>query len=215
MLSELSLELARGETLCILGPGGSGKSTLLSALEAIVTGEDPNSRPGPALWWRGGEQTTVRSCARLGQHGSFAHGRVGDLLGCLSDGERDWMPPGEAEREIMRAHLDIPLDEAPDPIRRYVNILLAANSPTPLLLLDEPLFTVSEPWAAAITLQLRRLAANRRTMVIVTHYIPLARELADRVMLMIDGRVIESAPREDFFCRAEHPRTHQYLKWGG
>jgi ABC-type dipeptide/oligopeptide/nickel transport system ATPase component len=52
-------------------------------------------------------------------------------------------------------------------------------------------------------------------MVAVTHYLPLARTMADRVALMVDGRMIESAPTQEFFEAPRHPRTRQFIQWGG
>jgi ABC-type phosphate transport system ATPase subunit len=49
----------------------------------------------------------------------------------------------------------------------------------------------------------------------VTHYLPLARSMADRVGLMIDGRMIEIASTQDFFERPQLARTRQYIEWGG
>jgi ABC-type polar amino acid transport system ATPase subunit len=77
------------------------------------------------------------------------------------------------------------------------------------------MFSLEGAWAEAVRAGLRRLASGGRTLVLVTHYLPLAREISDRVTLVVDGKVIESAPTEDFFCRARHTRTRQFIEWGG
>jgi polar amino acid transport system ATP-binding protein len=213
VLTQLDLEVHEGEVLCLLGPGGSGKSTILRLLEDLVG--RPDGDPTNQLWWRGSGHASCDACARLRQHGDFSRERVGELLiGSGSTLVDEWMPPGPDERAALMAMLDWPLRDTPDPLRRFFSFMMVASSSAPLLLFDEPLFALEGNWRQAVRGHLRRLADAGRTMVLVTHYLPLARELADRVMLVVDGRVIESGPTEDFFARARHPRTRQFIEWG-
>ena len=218
VIPTLSLELAAGETLCLVGPGGSGKSTTLRVLEQLVcasAGSTPSEAP-EGLWWRGECTSTFTRCTRLRQHGEFRRTPTGELLVDAGLVKReDWMPEGESERALIRAVYDLPIGEAPELLRRYISFVLVAYSDEPLLLFDEPRFGLSGPWARAVWAKLEGLAAGDQTMVIVTHYLPLARAVADQVMLIIDGRVIEAGGAEEFFERAKHPRTRQYLTWGG
>lgn len=215
VLPELSLELTRGEVLCVVGPGRSGKSTLLRVIETMVQGVEA-ARAEP--WWVGEHAHTITSCARLRQHGEFHQQPVAELLaplGLLDDTAR-WLPSFAGASEAVSALLHLPLSEIPDPLRRFLSFALVAHSDAPLLLLDEPLFALPSRWAEAVHARLMELAQDKdKTMIIVTHYLPLARTVADRVMLVIDGVEIESAPCEDFFNRAQHPRTRQYIEWGG
>ena len=155
-------------------------------------------------------------CQRLRQHGEFRRETLRELLstGALADPEA-WLPGGCKEQAALAAVLDMPLGETPDPLRRFASFALVAHDPAPLLLFDEPLFALDGAWAQAVWDHLEGLHRDRRSMIIVTHYLPLARALADRVMLIVDGRVIETATREDFFERPKHPRTRQYIQWGG
>jgi ABC-type arginine transport system ATPase subunit len=220
VLRDLCVEVPQGETLCIVGPGGSGKSTLLRVLEALSLGVMPVMPDPTGLRWRVATPFKVDACARLRQHGDFTPLPISLLLANAGihanrDNDETWMPAGEPERARLRAFYDIPLNEAPEPIRRFVSFTLVANSSAPLLLIDEPRFGLDGPWAQRVTATLRRLADQRRTMVIVTHHLPLARAIADQVMLLVDGHLLESAATEDFFCRSEHPRTRQYVQSGG
>ena len=211
VLTQLHLDVREGEVLCLVGPGGSGKSTILRTIEDLVGGRDDS---GSQLWWRGSGSSRFDSCARLRQHGEFRREPIAALLtgpGLEPDG---WLPPGPDERAAIMAVLDRPLADAPDHLRRFLSFVMVASSAAPLLLFDEPEFALRGAWAQAVRSGLRRLADGGRTMIIVTHYLPLARELADRVTLLVDGHVIESAPTEDFFCRARHARTRQYIEWG-
>ena len=214
VLAGFDLRLERGEVLCIVGPGRSGKSTLLRAIEAMVEGRGA-AAANP--WWVGSQTVTIDACARLRQHGQFHCERVRDLLegaGLLEQRSR-WQPPGADADAAVDAVLDAQLSESPDPVRRFLSFVLVAYSDAPLLLFDEPLFALSGAWADAVRTRLTQLASERRSMIIVTHYLPLARAVADRVMLVIDGVEIESAATETFFTRARHPRTRQYIEWGG
>ena len=218
VIPTLSLELAVGETLCLVGPGGSGKSTTLRVLEQLVcssAGVTPSEGP-KGLWWRGECTSSFTRCTRLRQHGEFRRTSSGELLedaGLVSC--EDWMPEGDNERALIRAVYDLPIGEAPELLRRYISFALVAYSDESLLLFDEPSFGLRGPWARAVRAKLELLAEGDQTMVIVTHYLPLARAVADQVILVIDGRVIEAGSAEEFFERAKHPRTRQYLTWGG
>ena len=214
LMSALELNLAIGESLVLVGPGGSGKSTTLRVIEQIVRGVDASAIEG--LWWRGSASAGVDSCARMRQHGEFRREPVAELLAerGLIEREDQWMPPGEPERAQLRAIYDQPLGETPEPLRRFLSFALVAQDDAPLLLFDEPCFGLRGAWFDTVLARLRVLKQRRQTMVVVTHYLPLARAVADHVMLIVDGEIIESARVTDFFEHARHPRTRQYLQWG-
>jgi ABC-type multidrug transport system ATPase subunit len=214
VLPRLHFDVAQGEVSCLVGPGGSGKSTLLRTIEQLVAARLSDSEPRP--WWCGSGQAGVPSCTRLRQHGEFRRESFDGLLAGLDRADLEiWMPPGPAERTALHAVRGSPFERVPDSIRRFLSFVLVATSGSPLLLLDEPLFGLDGAWAEVVRAGLRRLADGSRTLVLVTHHLPLAREMADRVTLMVDGEVVESAPTEEFFTRARQPRTRQFIEWGG
>lgn len=223
VLDRLHFEVAHGEVACLVGPGGSGKSTLLRAIEALCRPPLPTQMASAdagdldaKLWWRGQGHATTTSCVRLRQHGEFRSEPVGELLYAPGMAEPEsWMPQGRAERLAVQQVLGLPLAAVPDPMRRFLSFVLVACSDATLLLLDEPMFSLEGAWAQVVRAGLSRLADGSRTLVLVTHYLPLARELSDHVTLIVDGQVIESAPTEDFFFHARHVRTRQFIEWGG
>ena len=213
VIEALDLELSPGELLMIVGPGGSGKSTLLAALEAVV-----NREPAPAgPWWEGELEVEFDRATRASQRGRRDTEPVAELFAALGvePGPSAWCWPSRAD---LAAELDgvltTPLAEVPDRLRRLISFLLSASARGDLLLLDEPDFGQHGPWLDHVHEVVAKLRADQRSIVAVTHYLPLARSMGDRVGLMIDGQMIEIAPTEDFFERPTQPRTRQYIQWG-
>jgi len=213
LMPELDLRLVHGETLAIVGPGGSGKSTTLRVIEEVVRGRSPSGDEAP--WWRGTAASGVADCLRMRQHGDRHGETIRELLSARGLARReDWMPRGESERSLLHAVFELSLADAPETLRRFVSFALVAYAPSPLLLFDEPCFGLRGAWLDTVRARLLALAERGQTMVLVTHHLPLARALADHVMLIVDGQIIESARTADFFERAQHPRTRQFLRWG-
>jgi len=239
VLPKFCLHVDPGEVLCIVGPGGSGKSTIVRVFERLLAGAAVEVGT-ENLQWRGESTVGVRSCACLRQQGvSPAIGPVpgvgvgpvpgvgvgpipgvgvgpvpgvGPAAAVLPESKLD--PRQSAELEQLYATANASMADTPKALRHFNNFMRVANAPAELLLFDEPLFSLPQRWAKEVTSRLRTLAESGRTMVVVTHYLPLARMVADRVALLVDGELIESAPTEDFFSRARHLRTRQYLEWG-
>ena len=221
MLAGLSLEIHQSETLALVGPGGSGKSTLLQGLDHMITTLDtgnPIPSNAPKLWTSGHSHFEVRSCTRLTQHGDHSTELLSTRLhaaGVDVRADDHWLPDDANARRAFYAALAHPMFAAPDPIRRYASFLLTLNSAAELLLFDEPAFALPEPWSSTVSDLLGRLHHQRRaSVVLITHYLPLARQVADRVALLVDGELIEVAPAEEFFARPRHPRTRQFIEWG-
>jgi ABC-type glutathione transport system ATPase component len=219
VIEALDLTLESGELLMIVGPGGSGKSTLLAALDGLINNGPllSTSRLSAGPWWEGELEVGFRRAARAVQHGRHDPERVRVLFEALGvePGPSAWCWPSEPElaRELDAA-LDRPLAELPDGLRRLASFLLTASTGAELLLLDEPDFGQRGAWLDHVHAVIAKLRAEQRSIVAVTHYLPLARSMGDRVGLMVDGRMIEIAPTRDFFERPQQPRTQQFIQWG-
>ena len=201
--------------MVIVGPGGSGKSTLLAAIEGLVNGRTVEIGP----WWEGELEVGFGVAARSAQTGRADAATARSLFApeLFADPEaRPWFwpsdPPLAAE---LSASLDVPFAARPDARRRLLSFLLTASLGSDLLLFDEPDFGQQGPWLAHVHAVFAKLREAQRSMVAVTHYLPLARSMADRVALMIDGRMIEIAQTRDFFEAPKQARTQQFIKWGG
>jgi ABC-type multidrug transport system ATPase subunit len=227
VLHGVTFELPAGRVTGVMGPGSSGKTTLLRALGG---GDDA---PG---FWRSGEiEPRSHHCAVLGQKPAGGERSLAEAV-CL---ERRQRPPcwvGGRCREALaaaavRRRLDElwngspaaaalepvlfePVAELPVPLRRLATVTVALGSETPCLLLDEPTAGIeggeAEGWIATALRSLR----GRRTVVLVTHNLRLAREVADFVLLLVDGEIIEAAETDRFFHRPRHPRTRSFVRMG-
>jgi polar amino acid transport system ATP-binding protein len=95
--------------------------------------------------------------------------------------------------------------------QQRVAIARALAMEPPLMLFDEPTSALDPEMVGEVLLVMRNLAKDGMTMVCVTHEMGFAREVADRVIFMDEGRVLERATPESFFNRPQHPRAQQFL----
>jgi general L-amino acid transport system ATP-binding protein len=80
-----------------------------------------------------------------------------------------------------------------------------------ILLFDEPTSSLDPEMVQEVLAVMQELARDGMTMVVVTHEVRFARQVADRVVLMADGQVVEEAPPEQFFTNPQHERSKQFL----
>jgi ABC-type polar amino acid transport system ATPase subunit len=81
-----------------------------------------------------------------------------------------------------------------------------------ILLFDEPTSALDPEMVQEVLAVMQELAEAGMTMVVVTHEVRFARQVADRVVLMADGQVVEEAPPEQFFTNPQHERSKQFLR---
>ncbi|HET7009723.1 MAG TPA: ATP-binding cassette domain-containing protein [Anaerolineales bacterium] len=210
------LQVRRGEILGLVGPTGSGKSTLLRLLhllEAPTSGElefEGRRVVHPA------DLSIRRRITMVFQRPQLLRGTVLDNV-CYGGGLRG-LRDEEKAREIL-ASLDLEhLADAPafplsgGEIQR-VAVARSFALGCPVLLLDEPTANLDPAHVLLIEriiLELREKASV--TTVIVTHNLPQARRLADRVALLLEGRLVEVAETDAFFDRSQDPRTKAFLR---
>ena len=237
VLRSLTFELPADRISVILGPGGSGKTTLLRALFNRGGGL-------PDDFWHRGQLSLppVLPCI-LRQSLKPDDRSLCDLLvevkctpndcdylePCLEKrtglpwDTRDRKDCPRLLREIWHAVpeaadallpcLDEPLMDLPVSLARLAALtaLVAPPSP-PFLLLDEPeAGTEPETWSWMIQ-KLRQLRG--KTVILVTHNLQLARAVADYVMLLIDGEIVEAAEASAFFEQPMHPRAQHFVRMG-
>jgi polar amino acid transport system ATP-binding protein len=95
--------------------------------------------------------------------------------------------------------------------QQRVAIARALAMEPPLMLFDEPTSALDPEMVSEVLLVIRDLAHRGQTLVCVTHEMGFAREVADRILFMDEGQILERATPEEFFDRPQHPRTKQFL----
>jgi polar amino acid transport system ATP-binding protein len=231
VLKGVSLEVAPSEVVCILGPSGSGKSTFLRCvnhLEKIDAGR---------LWVDGslvgyrqeGDKLYEQRDAEIGR----ARAQIGmvfqsfNLFGHMTALGNVVEAPIHVRkvpkvaalaigRELLeRVGLGDKLDAYPSQLsggqQQRVAIARALAMRPKLMLFDEPTSALDPELVGDVLGVMRELALDGMTMLVVTHEMGFAREAADRVVMMDDGRIIEEGKPEELFERPSEARTRQFL----
>lgn len=220
-VDDVSTRVARGEVLVVIGPSGSGKSTFLRCLNGLEEFDEGSvSIDGVDL---ADPRTDINAYRRevgmVFQHFNlFPHMTVLENL-CLA--QRVVRKRGKAEREakaralLAKVGIGQKADEYPSRLsggqQQRVAIARALAMEPPLMLFDEPTSALDPEMVGEVLLVMRDLARDGMTMVVVTHEMGFAHDVADRVLFMDAGRVLERASPDDFFNRPQHPRARKFL----
>ncbi len=222
VLRGIDLTVAEHEVICLIGASGSGKSTLLrciNRLEAVsegtivVHGRPITGRNVDVNQMRRGIGIVFQS------FNLFPHMRVLDnvtlaprrVLGTRrQDAER------EARDLLARFGLDDRRDDYPDRLsggqQQRVAIVRALAMRPRLLLLDEVTSALDPELVAEVLNVIRELADEGMTMLIATHEMGFARDIADRVCFLDNGVILEQGPPARIFSEPSHERTRQFLQ---
>ena len=222
-LDSVDLEIARGATTVLLGPSGSGKSTLLrciNLLEKPDTGQiDLGSGPidvGGRISPRTVREIRSRSTMVFQQFNLFPHlTALGNVT--LAPVESLGRSRDEAEalgRELLaKVGLADKADSYPDRLsggqQQRVAIARALAMDPDFLLFDEPTSALDPELAAEVVAVLAALAQENRTLVVVTHSLAFARRVADRVVFLEGGKVLQDGSPEEFF-RSDDERLRRF-----
>ena len=222
-LDDVDLEIARGRTTVLLGPSGSGKSTLLrciNLLEKPDTGQiDLGSGPidvGGRISPRTVREIRSRSTMVFQQFNLFPHlTALGNVT--LAPVESLGRSRDEAEalgRELLaKVGLADKADSYPDRLsggqQQRVAIARALAMDPDFLLFDEPTSALDPELAAEVVAVLAALAQENRTLVVVTHSLAFARRVADRVVFLEGGKVLQDGSPEEFF-RSDDERLRRF-----
>jgi polar amino acid transport system ATP-binding protein len=222
VLRGIDLEVAQHEVVCLIGSSGSGKSTLLrcvNLLEPIDAGRIVVG--GDEITARGVDVNRIRR--RIGMvfqaYNLFPHMRVIDNV-ALAPRRVLGMSRADAERlatELLeRVGLADKARDYPDRLsggqQQRVAIVRALAMKPDLLLLDEITSALDPELVAEVLSLIRTLAGSGMTMLIATHEMGFAREIASRVGFLDAGRILELAPPAEMFSAPREPRTQQFLQ---
>jgi polar amino acid transport system ATP-binding protein len=220
-LADVSLAIGQGEVVVVCGPSGSGKSTLIrciNRLEKIHDGEIfVDAIP---IHLRSTDLTTLR--AEVGfvfqQFNLFPHMTVLQNITLAPEAVRRLSRP-QAEALAMELLGKVGLADKRDAYpgnlsggqQQRVAIARALAMRPKVMLFDEPTSALDPEMISEVLDVMRGLAVDGMTMVVVTHEMAFAREVADRVMFMDAGAVLECAPPEVFFTNPDHERAKAFL----
>jgi polar amino acid transport system ATP-binding protein len=222
VLRGIDLVVAEHEVVCLIGASGSGKSTLLrciNLLEPIDAGRVVVA--GEEITAEGVHLDRIRR--RIGivfqAFNLFPHMSVLDNV-TLAPRKALKTPPRQAEADatelLARFGLADKRDEVPDRLsggqQQRVAIVRALAMKPDLLLLDEVTSALDPELVAEVLNVIRELAASGMTMVIATHEMGFARDIADRVCFLDAGTIIEEGPPQQILSDPHEPRTRQFLQ---
>ncbi|SFH57965.1 amino acid ABC transporter ATP-binding protein [Modicisalibacter xianhensis] len=224
VMQDIDLEVAPGEVVVIIGASGSGKSTLIRCVNGleefqggriVVDGNEllPNGKSGKSL-------QTIRTEVGMvfQQFNLFPHLSVLDNVTLAPMKVRNWPRDKalETARKLLaRVGIEDQADKYPGQLsggqQQRVALARALAMGPRLMLFDEPTSALDPEMIGEVLDAMRELANEGMTMMIVTHEMGFAREVADRVIFVHGGRIVEQGPPEEVFDHPRHERTQSFL----
>ncbi len=220
-LDHCDLEVKKGEVVAIIGPSGSGKSTLLRSLNLL---EEPTAGE---IYFEGVELSSKkvdinRHRQKMGmvfQHFNlFPHKTVLENI-MMAPVTLKLKMPREAQAQALklleRVGLADKKDEYPNMLsggqKQRIAIVRALAMEPEVMLFDEPTSALDPEMVGEVLDVMRELARDGMTMIVVTHEMGFAREVADRVIFMADGSIVEEGTPREIFDTPKEERTQNFL----
>ena len=220
-LNDCNLEIKKGEVVAIIGPSGSGKSTLLRSLNLL---EQPTSG---AIYFDGVDLADKsvdinlhrQKMGMVFQHFNlFPHKTVLQNIP-MAPVTLKKKTAAEAEAQakslLERIGLADKADEYPNMLsggqKQRIAIVRALAMDPEVMLFDEPTSALDPEMVGEVLDLMRDLAKEGMTMAVVTHEMGFAREVADRVVFMADGKILEEGAPADLFDHPQDPRLQDFL----
>lgn len=220
VLRDIDLSVVEGEKVVLIGPSGSGKSTLIRSINWL---EEPSSgevRVGGELMTKKNHLAITRTYTSMvfQQFNLYPNMTVmGNLT--LAPIKLQGKTKKEAEETAMasleRVGLAHKAGEYPQNLsggqQQRIAIARALCTKQPIMLLDEPTSALDPEMVSEVLNVMVELAQENITMICVTHEMGFARQVADRVVFMDDGQILETGTPEHFFTHPDNPRCQAFL----
>jgi general L-amino acid transport system ATP-binding protein len=221
VLKDIDLKVARGERIVIAGPSGSGKSTLIRCINRLEEHQEGTIVvDGVTLT---DDVKAIEKIRRevgmvFQQFNLFPHLTVLENL-LLAPHWVLGLPRAEAEeralQQLTRVHIAEQAHKYPGQIsggqQQRVAIARAMCMRPRIMLFDEPTSALDPEMVKEVLDVMIELAEGGMTMLVVTHEMGFAKSVADRVVFMDQGQIVEEAPPEEFFANARHERSRAFL----
>lgn len=227
VLKDVSFTVDKGETVAVIGYSGAGKSTMLRCLidlekadggDVLIEGEPliQNGRYAD-------DKTARRICGKMGMvfqsFNLFPHMTVmGNLIGAPMTVKKEdkQQAMARAMEKLKLVGLEDKADAHPSELsggqKQRVAIARALMMDPDMLLFDEPTSSLDPQLTAEVLAVIKELAKGNMTMIIVTHEMGFAREVADKVLFMGEGRVIEQGPPQELFGSPKDQRVKDFIQ---
>ena len=220
-LEGIDLEIAEGEVVCIIGPSGSGKSTLIRCINLLETFDHPSEilvdgipvKRGKELASVGAEVGMVFQSFNLFPHLTIRENimlapmRVRKVTGREAH--------DKATHLMQRVGIEGQADKYPDQLsggqQQRVAIARALAMEPKVLLFDEPTSALDPEMVGEVLDVMKKLAHSGVTMIVVTHEMGFARQVADRVVFMDAGKIVETGKPGEIFDAPKETRTRDFL----
>ncbi len=226
VLKDISLEIHKGDIVAIIGPSGTGKSTLLRCLNYLTVPSEGKIRIGECTV--DAKSHTKEDVYALRRKSSMVFQQFNlfknktaleNVMEALTKVQK--MPKAEAE-EISKHLLEQVgmgdrMNFYPSKLsggqQQRVGIARALAVNPEVILFDEPTSALDPEWVKEVLSTIQEVAKEGRTMIIVTHEISFARQVANRILFMEEGKIQVDAPPEEFFFDTKQERLQQFLSF--
>ena len=220
-LKNINLEIPRGQVVVVLGPSGSGKSTLCRTINRLETIEEGTiDIDGQELPAEGKELARLRSDVGMvfQQFNLFPHLTILDnvTLGPMKVRKVKKADATARARELLdRVGIGNQAEKYPAQLsggqQQRVAIARALAMEPKVMLFDEPTSALDPEMVGEVLDVMSELAQSGMTMVVVTHEMGFARKVADRILFMADGEIVEDTDPESFFTNPQSDRARDFL----
>lgn len=221
VLKGIDLEIDEGEVVCLIGPSGSGKSTFLRCLNRLEDSTDGTIEvDGYEISDKKLNINKVRENIGMvfQQFNLFSHLTVKKNI-MLAPTDLKKMTKAEAEEKAMELLRRVGLEDKANVYPRQLSggqqqrvaIARALAMNPDIMLFDEPTSALDPEMVGEVLAVMKELAEQGMTMVVVTHEMGFARDVADRVIFMADGVIVEQGTPDEIFTNPKNQRTREFL----
>ena len=222
-LNDVSLDIEDGDIVCLIGPSGSGKSTLCRCIHGLEIPDSGKIYLDNELMDRTNKQKYAAQRKKMGfvfQHFNlFNHLNVMDNL-TLAPVKQKLMSEADAKKKAVELLKRVGLEEKAENYpaqlsggqKQRVAIVRSLMMDPKAILFDEPTSALDPEMVGEVLDTIKELAKQGMTMVVVTHEMGFAREVADRVIFMSDGYITEEGTPEEIFDHPKMERTQAFLR---